>query len=290
MTRIRATQIGFVAVLLWSLLAVLTVGTAPIPPLQLNAICFGIGGIIGVLWTWKTGSFKELLSVPWFVYAFGTVGLFGYHFLYFSALRNAPAAQAGLIAYLWPLLIVLLSGLLPGEKLRSGHIWGAAVSFAGAALVILGGASEFETTHIKGFLFAAGCALTWATYSVISRRFSSVPPTSVAVFCLLSAALSAGAHLAIEDTIWPTTNLGWASVIALGVGPVGLAFYVWDIGVKLGDIQLLGVVSYAAPLLSTVILIGAGLAELRWPLLLAAALISGGALMAAKADTSREMR
>lgn len=51
---------------------------------------------------------------------------------------------------------------------------------------------------------------------------------------------------------------------------------------KKGDIQLLGVASYAAPLLSTLILVLAGIATAGWPLLIAAMLVSGGALVAAK--------
>ena len=49
MTRTRATATGFSAVLLWSLLALFTVGTAPTPPLLLNAICFTIGGALGLI-------------------------------------------------------------------------------------------------------------------------------------------------------------------------------------------------------------------------------------------------
>lgn len=284
MTRARATLIGFAAVLLWALLALFTVFTVPMPPLQLNAVCFAIGGVIGVVWIAITGSVKRLLGVGWPVYIFGTAGLFGYHFLYFSALRAAPAAEAGLIAYLWPLLIVLFSGLLPGERLRLGHVIGAAVSFAGAALVVLGGATGFDPAHLAGYLLAGGCALTWAGYSVLSRRLGRIPTESVAVFCILTALLSLLSHLSLEETVWPHGSLGWAAMLALGLGPVGLAFYVWDIGVKRGDIQLLGVASYAAPLLSTLALIVAGVAQPRWSLLTAAALIAGGAFLAARAS------
>ena len=284
MTRSFATLVGFIAILLWALLALFTVGSAPTPPLLLNAICFGIGGTIGVVWGIATGKLASLRFVPARVYIFGTLGLFGYHALYFSALRNAPAAEAGLIAYLWPLLIVLLSGLLPGERLRGGHLLGACLGLAGAALIILGGRTGFDPAHAKGYLLAIACALTWSTYSVGSRRFGDVPTASVIVFCLVSSALSAGLHLMLEDTVWPTGTMGWASTIALGLGPVGLAFYVWDIGVKHGDIQLLGTASYAAPLLSTLVLVAAGFAAPTWSLALAALLITTGALCAALAS------
>ncbi len=284
MTRTRATATGFSAVLLWSLLALFTVGTAPTPPLLLNAICFTIGGALGLIWTAAGGRLGDLRRVSWRVYAFGTAGLFGYHALYFSALRLAPPAQAGLIAYLWPLLIVLLSGLLPGERLRAGHLMGAVLGFSGAALIITGGGGGFRTEYLAGYGLALLCALTWSSYSVLSRRAGQAPTSSVAVFCVATAIASWVLHFAVEETVWPGSALGWASTIALGLGPVGLAFYTWDIGVKRGDIQLLGTASYAAPLLSTLVLVIAGIAAPTWTLAIAACLITGGAVLAARAS------
>jgi drug/metabolite transporter (DMT)-like permease len=287
MTRMHATATGFVAVLLWALLALFTVGSAPVPPLLLNTLCFALGGTLGLIWAAATGALGSLRHVPLRVYAFGTLGLFGYHALYFSALRLAPAAEAGLIAYLWPLLIVIFSGLLPGENLRRGHIFGALLGFAGAALIVTGGTAGFATEYAAGYALAGLCALTWSGYSVLSRRIETAPTASVAVFCLATAALSLPLHLLFEDTVWPTGALGWASVLGLGLGPVGLAFYVWDIGVKRGDIQLLGTSSYAAPLLSTLVLVGVGVAAPSNVLLWAALLIIGGALVAARASYQR---
>lgn len=284
MTRARATAIGFIAVLLWSSLALLTVATAPVPPFLLNALTFGIGGAVGLVWIAGTGGGRRLRAVSPAVLAFGIAGLFGYHALYFSALRLAPAAEAGLIAYLWPLLIVLFSGLLPGEQLTRRHILGALIAFAGAALIIL---SRQRDAMAPGAAVGLGlaflCALTWAAYSVGSRRLGTAPTEAVAVFCLATALLSVPFHLALEETQWPQDAIGWGAVLGLGLGPVGLAFYVWDVGMKKGDIQLLGVASYAAPLLSTLALVLAGVAEPTPVLALAAALIAAGALLAARA-------
>jgi len=285
MTRAQATAVGLIAVLLWSLLAVLTVGSAPVPPLLLNAITFSIGGSIGLVWVLASGGIRQLLSVGWRVYAFGTAGLFGYHFLYFSALRLAPAAEAGLICYLWPLLIVFLSGLMPGERLTGLHLAGALFSFAGTALLLLAPrAGPGLTNALPGFACAFLAALTWAGYSVLSRRLGAVPTASVAVFCLLTAALSGLVHLAVEPTLWPVGAQGWLACVGLGIGPVGVAFYVWDIGVKRGDIQLLGVAAYAAPLLSTVALVCTGMAKGSARIGLAALLITAGAGLAAWAS------
>lgn len=284
MTRSRATATGFLAVLLWALLALLTVGTAPVPPFLLNALTFGIGGVLGLGWIAATGGGARLKGLSPGALAFGTLGLFGYHALYFSALRLAPAAEASLIAYLWPLFIVLMSGLLPGERLARGHVAGAVVAFAGAALIVLGrGGGDWGAGAVAGLGLAFLCAVTWAVYSVGSRRFGAVPTEAVALFCLATAALSVPCHLVWETTLWPVGMSGWAAVVGLGLGPVGLAFYVWDVGMKRGDIQLLGVASYAAPLLSTLALVAAGVAEPAPVLGLAAVLITVGAVLAARA-------
>jgi drug/metabolite transporter (DMT)-like permease len=279
--------IGFSAVALWALLALFTVGSAPVPPLQLNALCFAIGGTIGLIWVGLTEGFAVLRRVSWKVYAFGTAALFGYHLIYFSALRLAPPAEASLIAYLWPLLIVLFSGLLPGERLRPLHIIGALVAFAGAALIVARGGISARAESLPGYGLAFLCALTWSGYSLVSRRLGTVPTAAVAVYCLATAGLSALAHLALEPTIWPATPVGWAAIAGLGLGPVGLAFYTWDVGVKRGNIQMLGTASYAAPLLSTLALIAAGIAAASPVLLVAAAMIATGAFLAALGSRSR---
>jgi len=285
----RATAIGFVAVLLWSLLAFLTVKTAPVPPFQLSAMAFFIGGGIGLIWLWRTKSLRTVLrGAGWRVWALGISGLFGYHFLYFSALRLAPAAEAGLIAYLWPLLIVLFSGLLPGETLRAGHVIGALISLAGAALLILSGGGGFSLSFLAGYGLAVLCALTWSGYSVLSRRAYKTPTGIVAYYCIATAVLATAAHFSFEQTRWPADPMGWFSVLLLGLGPVGLAFYLWDTGMKKGDVQLLGVASYAAPLLSTLVLITAGLAKPNMALLGAAGLITIGALLAARASKKHQ--
>ncbi len=283
MSRPLATLIGSVAVLLWALLALFTAASGDVPPFLLMALTFGIGGLAGVAtWIVRPDGPKALRQ-PLHVWALGVAGLFGYHFLYFSALRSAPVIEASLIAYLWPLLIVLFSALSPGEVLRRHHLIGALLGFFGAILVVTGGQGvAFDPAHGRGYGLALAAALVWSGYSVLSRRFSAVPTDVVTGFCLVTAILAAGAHFALETTQWPVGELQWLAVLGLGLGPVGLAFYVWDIGVKRGDIQVLGAVSYAAPLLSTLVLIGFGAGAFTWTVASACALITLGAAIAAK--------
>ena len=287
----RATLVGGVAVLLWALLAALTASTGAVPPLQLNAMAFLIGGAVGVLWAVRTRGWGGFLAVlrgqPPLAWLIGVGGLFGYHALYFAALRAAPPAEASLIAYLWPLLIVVLAALLPGERLRGGHVAGALLGFAGAGLLIAaregGVAGGLGSAVLPGHLLALGCALLWSAYSVGSRLMGAVPTEAVAGYCLAAALLSVPLHLALEQTVWPATGGQWLAVLGLGLGPVGAAFYAWDRGCKRGDIQLLGTLAYAAPVLSTVVLVALGLASATWALGAATLLVTLGAVVASRA-------
>ena len=277
-----ATLVGLTAILMWSLLSVMTVATGKIPAFQLAAMTFAIGGLVGLL-TWiGRGEAARSLRQPLVVWAVGVGGLFGYHALYFLALRFAPPAEAGLLNYLWPLLIVLFSSFLPGERLAVHHIIGAVLGLVGTVLLLAGNTSGFAPGQLPGLIAAFIAAFVWATYSVLSRRLKAVPTDAVAGFCLATAALAALMHVTLETTVWPETTLQWLSVIALGIGPVGAAFYAWDIGMKRGDIRVLGAGSYLAPLLSTAFLMLAGYAAPSVWLGLAAILIAGGGVLAAK--------
>lgn len=283
MTSRTATLIGLTAIVMWSLLSVLTVITGLIPAFQLAAMTFGIGGLAGVCsWIVRPGAARALRQ-PLVAWAVGVGGLFGYHALYFLALRLAPPAEAGLLNYLWPLLIVLFASLLPNERLAPHHIIGALLGLVGTVLLFAGNTgTQYNAAQIPGFVAAFVAAFVWAGYSVLSRRLKAVPTDAVVGFCLATALLAALVHLGVEFTIWPGTPTQWLAIVVLGIGPVGAAFYAWDIGMKRGDIRVLGAASYATPLLSTGFLIAAGYAQATATIVLAALLIAGGGLIAAK--------
>lgn len=281
---VKATLIGGTAVLMWATLALFTTLTGRVPPFLLVALAFAVASLmIAVKWAYYRQNPLTYLRQAWPVWLLGVGGLFGYHFFYFLALRNAPPVEAGLIAYLWPLLIVIFSALLPGERLRWWHLAGALAGLAGAALLVTkGGTVAFRADYTLGYLAALACAFTWSAYSVLSRFVKSVPTDTVGGFCAASAVLGLACHLIFEETVLPASALEWLAVLALGLGPVGLAFFTWDHGVKHGDIKALGAASYAAPLLSTILLVLFGRGEASWMLAIACVLIVGGAVLAAK--------
>jgi drug/metabolite transporter (DMT)-like permease len=138
----------------------------------------------------------------------------------------------------------------------------------------------FSVASLSGDALALCCAFVWATYSIVSRRLKQAPTEAVAGYCLITALLAALCHFVFETTIVPSSLIQWLAIAGLGLGPVGLAFYVWDYGVKHGDIKLLGVAAYAAPVFSTLILVATGFAPATASLAVASALIVAGAAAA----------
>jgi len=276
---------GLAAICLWGALAALSVLAGAIPPFQMVAMTFTVGASLGIVRARRRGvGWGELVRWPARVWLLGIAGLFGYHALYFGALQLAPPAEANLVNYLWPLLIVLLSAPFAADNERGRLAWthlaGAGLGFAGVALLAFGRGIGFSADHALGYGLALGCAVTWALYSVLSRRFGETPTDAIAAFCAASALLSLLCHLVFERTVWPASTAAGLAVLALGIGPAGGAFYLWDHAVKRGDIRALGALSYATPILSTALLIACGLAEPTGTLLLAAVLVTSGAALA----------
>jgi drug/metabolite transporter (DMT)-like permease len=277
------TLTGLGAVFLWGTLAVLTAIAEP-PPFFGVAVAFAVASLLGM---GKRVLRGEAVFAPWrqrpAAWALGLYGLFGFHACYFASLAFAPPVEATLINYLWPLLIVLFAGFLPGERLRWFHIAGAALGLAGSALIVgrSFGAQETGPQALIGYGLAAASATIWASYSVLSRRFADVPTDAVTGFCAGTAALAAVCHVLFEPAYRGDWGQ-WLALLSMGFGPVGLAFYLWDIGMKTGDIKALGAASYLTPLLSTGLLLLAGRGEASLTLAIAALAIVGGAVLASK--------
>ena len=223
-----------------------------------------------------------LLRQSGLVWVHGVGGLFGYHALYFAGLGLAPVAEANLLNYLWPLLIVLFSSLLLGLRLGLARWIGLALGGIGCGLLLARGARfGIQDRAVIGYVFATGAGIVWALYSVLAHRFSRVPSGAIAGFCAATALLAGITHLLFEVTVMPNAQ-AWLAIAAMGVGPVGAAFFLWDIGMKRGDPRLLGTLAYATPVLSTLLLGVAGYAALTPTLLVAAGLVAAGGLIASR--------
>jgi drug/metabolite transporter (DMT)-like permease len=286
-----ATLAGAAAVLLWSTLALVASGATRIPPLQLLFLTFAVASVLGVAWA-VIRRVKLLAAARAHPGALllAVAALGGYHFFYFVALARAPVVDASLIAYLWPLLIVVFAAAFGGARVNRWHAAGIALGLAGAWLIIASrGALALSGAYAAGYGAALACAFVWSAYSVANRRHADAPTELVALACVAVAFLALIGHVLFETTNLPSSR-EWIAILLLGAGPVGAAFFLWDHGTKRGSLPLLGALSYAAPVLSTGLLVAFGEAAATWQLAASCLLVTAGAALAAYADRRSGLR
>ena len=281
------TVLALAAIALWSSLALLGTLLSHIPPFLLT----GIALLVGSVPAWP---FFRQWRVSWAALALGVYGLFGFHFFLFMALRHAPAVEANLVNYLWPLGIVLMAPVfLPGVRLSAAHLLAALIGFAGAAIAILGdtllhsGLSGLASKGFAGgYLAAAVSAFIWASYSLMGKRMSltgrGFPTAAIGLFGLVSGVLSLLCHALLESAVTLSAR-DWLLTVVMGLGPLGAAFFLWDAALKNGDARKIGILSYITPLASTVLLLLATGRMLTWGIGLATVLILGAAVLASRA-------
>jgi drug/metabolite transporter (DMT)-like permease len=272
-----AILLALFTILLWSFLALLGSRVSHLPSILVTGVALSTSGLLSspAYKSWRI-PFKTLLV--------GIGGIFGYHFLFFTALRYAPVVEANLVNYLWPLLIVLLSPvILSGHVLKAHHLLGALMGLLGAGLIISGGRFSLDLANLPGYLSAAAAALVWACYSLLTKRLPPFPTAAVGSFCLLSGLFSVGVYLAGalsgQAAIALPQGVDWLYLILLGIGPLGAAFFTWDAALKRGDPRIIGSLAYITPLTSTLALVLVGGRTFTWVSALAMLLIVSGALV-----------
>jgi drug/metabolite transporter (DMT)-like permease len=275
----RATLCALAAIALWGTLAVLGLKLRHVPPFLLVGTALLLGALVGARGIRLRGLRGRVLLL-------GVYGLFTYHLCLFLGLRLAPPVEANLVNYLWPLLIVLLSPLfLASTRLRPRHVAGALMGFGGAALLVTGGKVGFSREGALGYLLALAAAVIWSTYSLLTKRIGDFPTSTVATFCLASGLLSLACHAILEERYVPAAaDLPY--LLAIGLGPMGAAFYLWDRAMKGGDPRVIGTLAYLAPLLSTFLIAASGEGRVTSSSLAALALIVGGALVGTRAPAA----
>lgn len=256
--KILATLSGLMAIVMWGALALLTQKVKGVPPYILLALCFFIAGLI--LPTIRLITTKPMHFRPQIGWRGGVISiscLMLFHVCYLLALDYAPVIQVSLISYLWPMLLALLVAK-DGRRLRA--FLGSVMGLIAVSLVLGWQHLSWMSAHLVGYVFALSCALIWAGYSFyISRTNNSI--NDMPWLCFGVSLLTFGVSYVTESWEFSLDGELIFFIILLALGPIGGAFYCWDIGLKHGNASMIAALSFGAPLISSLLLALFGYAQ-----------------------------
>lgn len=272
---------GLAAVLIWSLTAPVIALAVGIDPFLYVTLGDGIGALVFVaLWVARRHNpLPELKTIPLWFYGLGLIGISVHNLTWVAALQQAPPLEATLIIYTWPLLVIVFTTISLGQKFRWFHIVAGLLGMAGIAVLLMGrglGIGGFNL--LPGHGWALVSALTWSVFSAVSARYPYLTSNFLGVVFFLSMVINGavwlfyqGAPLAPTQSLWIA---GTASIF------FALGYAMWDFGMKHGNSQLIGAISFLTPVLTAVYLVLLGKADLTLYLLASLALVVAGIAVA----------
>lgn len=260
---------------MWAVSAVLVASLKGIPTYEILTIVFFIGFVCSVLYNIKNNNWKNITKHPFYIWVVGIIGIFGNELLFIMSFKYAPVAHADLINFLWPIMVILFSALLPNEKFHFRYLIASIIAFIAIYILIFydnTGVISFEYQYIKGYVFAFSAALFWTCYTLISKSYGKLKPEMIGIYCGFGLVLSFCMHLYCEETVIPSfSNI--LALVFIGIATHCLAYFFWDYGIKKGNLKLLSILSYFNPIISILILILLGFAKPSIALCLATVLI-----------------
>jgi drug/metabolite transporter (DMT)-like permease len=275
----RGVMAGLFTVALWGSLPLLR-RVAELPPLQVAAIAMAAAAALagGMALFARDGNASPAatgLAAHWLA---GVGGLLGALFFYFLALVRGDPAVVTLVTYTWPLGFVVATDWLAGRRPRAGTLLGAGIAFTGIAPLVAGGGGG-EPTPPVAWLAGLASGASWIAFSLFLRRAGALPAAGYARLFARAGVLALALHLLVETTA--TAALGdWLAAALIGAGPYGIAFMAWGYALRHGPAGLLGTLTYATPVIATAALVAVGWSTPDPRLILAAAGVVGGAMVA----------
>ncbi|MDN6179875.1 MAG: DMT family transporter [Halomonas subglaciescola] len=273
---------ALVAVVLWSAAPLLAEQARDVSPLPLASLTLLAGSLVTMPLSRREPTHH--LSAGWRLAIWMGLPLLttGAVSSYFIGMRLAPASDAALITYTWPVLFILLSQWITFGRVRFASVLGAMIAFAGAALLMVPEAGGGSEGSLAGYGFALLAAVCWALYSWLCQAAPASLTPLMPRLLLIASAITAAASLPLADSLVLPSQNALLAGIAIGLGPFGIAMVAWDKALRLGKASVIGSLAYGVPVLAAAFLVLAGMSVLDWRLPIAGALVVGGCLQASR--------
>lgn len=296
----RHTLGGLGAILIWSTsIALARSVTEQVGPLTAASSVHLIGGTFFVLqqFFFQKGLIHQVLRLP-VRYLLGCGTLFVVYMLALFlavglAADRSQVLEIGLLNYLWPALTLIFSLFLLNKKVSLLLAPGTVLAFMGLFLVLTPGQSLSTafilanvTNNPVAYALGLVAALSWALYSNLTRRWAG-PKSSGGVAVFLPATgiiLLMLRLLSVEESSW-NMRVG-LEVVFMGAA-TAIAYALWDLAMRKGDLVFVAACSYLTPVLSTLLSCIYLRVVAGFSLWLGCFLIAGGSLLSWAAVSDR---
>ena len=272
---------GFIAIFIWSYLAVVTTMLGNIPPFEILCCSMVIGCTLTCIQLTIQNKW-HLMRAPIEMWVVGSIFLSGLNILYICAFKFAPPVHAEIIYYIWPLFVAIGGAVFFKEKLTVKHIIGIALCVI-AMLVLhfdhFQSAGGVTLQHMYGYGFAIVGSIVSAAYTLVSKKHSAVPSQIVGLYAGFGSILSLTGHVLFEKTVVPS-KFECMLLLLMGVSAHWASYQSWDRAVKNLESWKLCVMAYFTPSLSVTLLIIAGLGVFSWPVAISCILLFAGSILA----------
>ncbi len=180
----------------------------------------------------REGALKKLSAEEIFTAAsLGFLGLFLYSAFFYYGLARMTSQEACILNYLWPLMIVLFSCPILGEKLTRRKIFAVGMSFAGVIVVMAGGIENFSSEKIFGALSCVIAAACYGLFSVLNKRRRLNQKLAMMIIWATTAACAFIAGYFLEQ--WTLPNLRQiVGLLWLGVMINAVAYLTWALALE----------------------------------------------------------
>lgn len=274
----RAIALALGAVLLWATWPTLATWARPAPPLLIIALGAAMGFTISLASAASSGRARAFFATPPCTLLLVATGLLVNNVLYLMAMPRIGPAEAQVISYLWPILLVLILSRLNHSPLALSQWLGIGAAFAGAALAI--GPTFAGGFDPLGVMLAFASGLTFAVYAAIRSRGQERQDV-VGPSMGLMAIMAMGLHVILEPAATLTVSQLLA-IAAIGVLPLTLSNALWDRATRTGQATTIAGIAYLTPLLGLLLLAMLGVAAVSWVTAAGAVLIVTGAMAASR--------
>jgi len=225
-------------------------------PLAFNALRFPLASLVLLLALRSRGSIPVpgRADLPRMI-ALGLVGNVLYQLLFIYGVERTTAGNASILLATTPIWTALLSAAAGHERLTLPMVLGGLGTLAGMILVVAGGAgTPSGAADPLGDLMMVAAGFCWAVYAVGARsmihRYGPLPVTAWTLWVGTFVLVGLGAARVAATPLWDVSISAWFGVLYAGTLAIGLAYLLWNRGVRRVGTSLTAIYANLVPVVA----------------------------------------